>query len=501
VAFTNLKFRRLPVAVAFLALALAGGAGGNRPAHAAAGPVDVIVVGPGAAQAAAKHGTVRGRLAIVGGVSATVRSGELAALAAERGVTSVAPSRRMIRTGLAASTPALATNYPLADNAPRAWDWGFDGRGVGIAIIDSGVAAGPDFGSRLVQVRLPGQDGSLDDVHGHGTLVAGFAAGSSADGRFKGIAPAANIYALNVSRGGTAVYSSDVITALNWVFENAHTYNIRVVNLSVSEIAPSSYKQNVLNLAVERLWASGVMVVVAAGNNGTAPDSVNYSPANDPLVFTVGGLDDKGTARLGDDTIATFSARGTTMDGIVKPDILAPGRLVASVLKPGSYLDTQAPAANRVPTGYVKISGTSFAAPQVAGAAALMFQMHPDWSPDEIKATIIWWARTVQAGGLTSLDIGSTVNLTKPNGRANQGVPALVCRPNATCLTDTTIASVWDSSTWNSSTWNSSTWNSSTWNSSTWNSSTWNFSSTWNSSTWNSSTWNGGSNWSHTSWN
>lgn len=477
-----------------------GGAGGHRPAHASAGPVNVLVVGPGAAQAAAKHGTVRAHLSIIGGVSATVRPGELASLASERGVSRVVPSVRMIRTGLSTVAPALATTYPIADDAPRAWDWGYDGRGVGIAIIDSGVAPGPDFGSRLVQVRLPGQEGSLDDVHGHGTLVAGFAAGSSADGRFRGIAPAATVYALNVSRG-TAVYSSDVITALNWVFENAHSYNIRVVNLSVSETAPSSYKQNVLNLAVERLWASGVLVVVAAGNNGTAPDAVNYAPANDPLVLTVGGSDDKGTAKLGDDTIASFSARGTTMDGFVKPDLLAPGRLVASILKPGSYLDTQAPAANRIPPTYVKISGTSFAAPQVAGAAALAFQMHPDWSPDQVKYTLVYRARSVQAGGLTTLSIGSLVNVQFPDGAANQGVAALVCRPNGTCLTGTTVASAWDSSTWNSSTWNSSTWNSSTWNSSTWNSSTWNWSSTWNSSTWNSSTWNGGSNWAHTSWN
>jgi serine protease AprX len=501
VAFIDLKFRRLPVAVALLAIAIVGGAGGNRPAHATAAPINVIVVGPGAAQAAAKHGTVRAHLAIVGGVSATVRPGELAALASERGVNRVAPSVRMIRTGLSTATLPVATIYPIADDAIRAWEWGYDGRGVGIAIIDSGVATGPDFGSRLVQVRMPGQDGSLDDVHGHGTLVAGFAAGASADGRFRGIAPAANIYALNVSRGGTAVYSSDVITALNWVFENAHTYNIRVVNLSVSETIASSYKTNVLNLAVERLWASGVLVVVAAGNNGTAPDSVNYAPANDPLVLTVGGSDDKGTLKLGDDTIASFSARGTTMDGFVKPDLLAPGRLVTSILKAGSYLDGQAPLANRIAPYYVKISGTSFAAPQVAGAAALAFQMHPGWSPDQMKYTLVYRARSVQAGGLTTLSIGSLVNVSSPDGAANQGVPALVCRPDATCTTDTTIASAWDSSTWNSSTWNSSTWNSSTWNSSTWNSSTWNYSSTWNSSTWNSSTWNGGSNWSHTSWN
>jgi len=485
-------------AVAFVAIVLAASlsVSAHRRTPAEPARANVIVVGPDAARAAARHGKVRARLPIVGGVSADVPASELHALAAERGVTLVSPNVPMIRTGWSTSAGAnLVTNYPIADDAPRAWDLGYAGSGVGIAVIDSGVAANPDFGARLVQVRLPGQADSIDDVDGHGTLVAGIAAGSSADGHFKGIAPGASVYAINVSRNGTSVYSSDVITALQWVLENAHTYNIRVVNLSVSETIPSSYKASLLDLAVERVWAAGIEIVVAAGNTGTAPNTVDYAPANDPLVLTVGGLDDKGTAKLGDDTIASFSARGTTMDGAVKPELLAAGRLVASILKPGSYLDAQAPAANRVAPGYATISGTSFAAPQVAGAAAIEFQLHPGWSPDEVKYVLIDRARTVQAGGITSLDVGATVNVWSPAGRANQNVSALVCPPGGTCLAGSTVASSWNSSTWNSSTWNSSTWNSSTWNSSTWNS------STWNSSTWNSSTWNGLADWSYTTWN
>jgi serine protease AprX len=458
---------------------------------------NVLVVGTGAARAAARHGEIRARLPIVGGVSAVVSRDELGALAREPGVTRVVRDQRLVENALAVSrATTLATLYPTADDVQRSWDWGYTGAGVGIAIIDSGVSASPDFGNRLVQVRLSGQDGSLDDVSGHGTLVAGIAAGSSADGRYKGIAPGATVYAVNVARNGTSVFSSDVISGLNWVFENAHTYNIRVVNLSVSETTPTSYKQSLLDLAVERLWASGVLVVVAAGNTGMNPGSVDYAPANDPLVFTVGGMDDKGTAKLADDDIATFSARGTTMDGFVKPDLLAPGRRIASILPSGSALDAQAPAANRVAGGYATISGTSFAAPQVAGAAAVLFQENPGWSPDAVKYTLIDRARTVKSGYLKSLDVGATVNVWTPAGLSNQGVPALVCHPGATCLTDSgSIASIWDASSWTASSWTASWWTASSWTASSWTA------SSWTASSWTASSWTGTSDWSYMTWN
>jgi serine protease AprX len=485
------------LAIATLAFTLHASSGLHSAAPAHAAQTRVIVLGPGAAGAAAKHGRVLARLAIVGGVSASVRSGELAALAGERGVTRVARSVPMVRTGQ--SAPNLATVYPQVSAADKAWSKGYTGNGVGIAIIDSGVTPNADFGSRLVQVRLPGQTGALDDAQGHGTLVAGIAAGSSADGRFIGIAPEANVYAINVSRG-SSVYSSDVVTALNWVFENAHANNIRVVNLSLTETLPSSYKQNILNLAVERLWASGVVVVAAAGNTGTSPSAVDFAPANDPLVITVGGLDDHGTAKPGDDTVATFSSRGTTMDGFTKPELLAPGRLVASILAPGSVLDGQAPAANRITPGYATISGTSFAAPQVAGAAAIILQLHPDWSPDAIKFALVDNARSMKDGSLVSLFLPAIVSLKAPTGLSNQGVAALLCPPGGPCLTASTIASAWNSSSWTSSSWTSSSWTSSSWTSSSWTSSSWT-SSSWTSSSWTSSSWTGPVDWSYWSWN
>jgi serine protease AprX len=485
-----------PLAIATLALTLHASAALRPAPPAKAGNTRVIVVGPGAERAAARHGTVLARLSIVGGVSASVRAGELGALAAERGVARIAPSVSMARMG--SSVTNLSTIYPLVDDADKGWAKGYDGKGVGIAIIDSGVMPGADFGSRLAQVRLPAQPGSLDDTQGHGTLVAGIAAGSSPDGRFVGIAPEADVFAINVSRGGS-VYSSDVVTALNWVFENAHAHNIRVVNLSLSETAPSSYKSNILDLAVERLWASGVVVVVAAGNNGTSPSAVDYAPAHDPLVISVGALDDKGTETRADDTLASFSARGTTADGFDKPEVVAPGRLVTTILAPGSTLESLAPAANRVAPGYAKISGTSFAAPQVAGAAAIAFQQHPDWSPDEVKYALIERARDLGRKEITALSVAKTVGLDKPKGRANQGVAALVCGPGMTCLSGSTVAAAWDSSSWTSSSWTSSSWTASSWTASSWTSSSWT-SSSWTSSSWTSSSWTGLVDWSTSSW-
>jgi serine protease AprX len=196
-----------------------------------------------------------------------------------------------------------------------------------------------------------------------------------------------------------------------------------------------------------------------------------------------------------DDTLLTWSSRGTTVDGFTKPEIVTPGRRIASSLPLGTYLDAQAPMANRVAAGYAAINGTSFAAPQIAGAAAILFQEHPTWSPDNVK-----WLLTAKPGPkpknstVGSLNLGPVYDFSSTPGRANQGVPALICAPDTACLSGSTVASTWDSSSWNSSSWNSSSWNSSSWNSSSWNSADWD-SSSWNSSSWNSSSWNS------TSWN
>jgi serine protease AprX len=502
------------VGVGLLALTLLGASAGDPGRARAAGPpngrvtpalaamaahlgpnaeLHVLVAGDGAAAAARAHGHVRKELPLVGGVAATVRAGELPRLTAERGVRFVAPDAPVQLTSATPSTASLATIYPGRDSASNPWSAGATGVGVGIAVIDSGVTPSADFGTRLTQVQLDGQSGSLDDTVGHGTMVAGVAAGYSPDGKFIGIAPGANVYAININRP-TGVYTSDVITALKWVFDNAHAYNIRVVNLSLSETVPSSYKNSPLDLAVERLWASGVFVAVSAGNLGFG--QVDFAPANDPLVFAVGAFDTMGTSGPGDDTLLPWSSNGKTVDGFAKPDLVAPGRHIAAPLPTATTFDVLAPLANRVAPGYAAINGTSFAAPQVAGAAAIIFQVHPSYSPDNVK-----WVLVAKQGSkpknskVGSLSLSSSYNLAGAPGRANQGVPALVCAPDAPCLTDGTVASSWDSSSWNSSSWSSSSWSSSSWNSSSWNAT-----ADWSSSSWNSSSWNSSS-WNATSWN
>jgi serine protease AprX len=453
----------------------------------------VIVEGDRAASAAAAHGLVRKRLDFVGGVAAAVRAGELQQLAVAPGVSLVAVDApvTLAATG-AVSTASLATVYPSRDAVSKPWAAGVTGQGVGIAVIDSGVTPSDAFGSRLVQVALDGQSGSLDDAVGHGTMVAGVAAGYSPDGKFIGIAPGATVYALNIDRP-TGVYTSDVITALKWVFDNAHTYNIRVVNLSLTENVTSSYKDSPLDLAIERLWASGVFVAVAAGNRGAG--AIDYAPANDPLAFTAGAFDTMDTSGGKDDTLLTWSSRGTTVDGFVKPEMVLPGRHIAGPLPSGTYLDGVAPAANRVAGGYAAINGTSFAAPQVAGAAAILFQEHPGWSPDNVK-----WLLIAKPGPkpknstAPSLNLGPVYDFNSTPGRANQSVPALVCAPGTACLSGSTVASNWDSSSWSSSSWSSSSWSSSSWSSSSWSST-----ADWSSSSWSASSWSSSS-WSSTSW-
>jgi serine protease AprX len=455
----------------------------------------VIISGPSAATAAERYGTGVRRLGFGGAVAATVRADRLSALKSDPGVSLVSLDSSVSYTAVGAvSAASLATLFPGRDSAANAWSAGATGRGVGIAVIDSGVTPSDAFGSRLVQVSLDGQTGSLNDTVGHGTLVAGVAAGNSPDGRFIGIAPGATVYAININRP-TGVHTSDVITALKWVFDNAHAYNIRVVNLSLTENVQSSYKDSPLDLAVERLWASGVFVAVAAGNRGTASGAIDYAPANDPLAFTVGAFDTMNTAGPGDDTIAPWSSVGKTMDGFDKPDLVAPGRRIAGPLPASTVFDAQAPAANRVATGYAEINGTSFAAPQVAGAAAIVFQWHPDWSPDNVK-----WALMAKKGAhpknsnIGALSLSSSYNISGSPNRANQGVPALVCAPGAKCVTGSTVASNWDSSSWSSSSWSSSSWSSSSWSSSSWAAY-----ADWTSSSWSSSSWSSSS-WSSTSW-
>lgn len=369
--------------------------------------------------------TVRQTLGTIGGESADFTVGTLPQLTAEPGVSWVTLDSVVVPTGAVTSPPigsALVTTYPSTDNVTSAWQNGITGNKVGVAVIDSGVTPEYDFnsngnsnnqlnGNRLQQVQLQGQQGgggALNDPYGHGTFVAGVIGGNSMNGHFVGIAPGASIDAINVSRP-SGVRTSDIIAGLLWVLAHHKDQHIGVVNLSLTETTASSYLTSPLDAVVELLWRSGVTVVVSSGNLG--PGTTSYAPANDPFVITVGATD---TTVPGQTTVASFSSSGNTKDGIYKPEIMAPGRRIGSILPVGTVLDGEAPSSVRLEPGYVRMSGTSFSAPQVTGAVALLLQQRPTLTPDQIKYLLTQNEDPVSGSPVGSLDIGAALAAPTP---------------------------------------------------------------------------------------
>jgi subtilisin family serine protease len=231
---------------------------------------------------------------------------------------------------------------------------GYTGKGVGIAIIDSGVAPVPDLRGRLVAF-----DDEVDGGHkpcdgfGHGTHVAGDAAGSGllSHGQFAGAAPGANIVGIRVlGDEDSETLSSAVdhmVAGIDWMIANQERYNIRVANLSLGlpleaegeGEASSAALTSAITRSIDKAIAHGIAVVVSAGNDGEqGRSSIKENPAINPQVITVGALDTKGTADPSDDGVAPFSSRGPTPSGLAKPDLVAPGVNIMSLNAPESAL-------------------------------------------------------------------------------------------------------------------------------------------------------------------
>ena len=234
------------------------------------------------------------------------------------------------------------------------------------------------------------------------------------------------------------------------------------------------YHTSALDAAVEILWFNGIVVVVAAGNNGTGTGPVTlYPPANDPFVITVGAAEDKGTPALSDDTMAAFSAYGTTENSFAKPDLVAPGRHIVSTLASTSVYAFVNHLLHRVDSNYFRMSGTSMAAPVVSGAAALLLQDEPNLTPDQVKYRLKATANTAWAGydaakaGAGYLDAYAAVYGTTTQS-ANTGIAA------SQMLFSGSDPVTWGSVNWNSVNWNSVNWNSVNWNSVNWNTVNWN---------------------------
>jgi serine protease AprX len=535
----------------------------------------------GAAGAVARLGGRVGRqLKVINGFSAVVPSPAMGQLAASPGVGSVTANEsvRMQAAAYAPTTDAGSLyNTTLATGAQAYWKAGWTGKGVDVAVVDTGTAPVPGLAGAGKLVNGPdlsfeSQSPNLRylDTYGHGTHMAGIIAGR-ADGavagryagdttNFLGMAPDARIVSLKVADAMGAADVSQVIAAIDWVVQHKTTggLNIRVLNLSFGTNTTHPYSIDPLCHAVEAAWRKGITVVAATGNAGfymTPGGPGLTSPARDPYVLSVGATDTKKTTATGDDAVASFSSSGVVgVGGTKNPDLVAPGKSIISLAVPGSYIDQTYGWAGAVDGGYLRGSGTSQAAAVLSGAAALVLQRHPTYTPNQVKALLTMSARPLTAGNLTAaaqgrgtLDLAKALSTTSvtaaysytnssgagslegargsahlvDNGVELRGEQDIFATPVATATqaSKRTAGTAWTGGTYNGqawtgsgftgSNWNTTNWSGRMWSGRMWSAVTWSgrmwSGRMWSGGTWTGRMWSGshwtGNTWSSTSWN
>ena len=301
---------------------------------------------------------------------------------------------------------------------------GYNGTGINVAIVDSGIAPHSALGSRVIaRVNfVSSEPGVIGDPFGHGTHVAGMIGGSGSAAKYVtsaysgGSAPGVKFVDVRVL-GRTGVgYTSEVIAGIDWAIANRARYNIRVLNLSLGHPVAESSETDPLCLAVERAVDAGIVVVASAGNYGLTPTGAPIlggitSPGNSPDAITVGAVDTKGTVDRSDDVFAPYSSRGPTrFDCTVKPDVVAPGTRIVSLEATGSYIASTYPAWHVAGSGlnaYNRLSGTSMSTAVVSGGVALLLDAYPGLSPAQVKLLLQSGARFVPSGGLIAGGTGS----------------------------------------------------------------------------------------------
>ena len=493
--------------------------------HAKAHPnkrLNVIVQGRGASSAAlvrvlakvrsdvpGKAKGLRRRFTSINGIAAQVTGKQLLKLAARGDVSAITRDRQLRATGLYANSQ----NWPQVAGLQGLWTSMQSADAPAIAVVDSGIdASRADFGGRVVAnanlTTLP--NNSPGDGYGHGTFVAGIAAGESYG--YTGGAPRAKLVSLDVMDDSGMAMTSDVIAAADWILKNKAAYNIRVANFSLCGTVNASFLNDPLDKAVEKLWFNGVVVVTSAGNFGTGqPVTMAFAPANDPFVITVGAADTNGTNGTTDDFAAPWSAFGYTLDGFEKPELSAPGRRMNGPVPPTSTMPVTHPE-RLVAPGYMWMSGTSFAAPVVAAAAADVVYKHPNWTPDQVKGALMVSARTTAAKDW-SLGVGevSAINAAlyvttppNPNAALNQflvsdpsGAPGPVFDAASWANTAQADAS-WASASWASASWAGASWATASWATASWASASW-ATASWATASWADASWASAS-WVSASW-
>jgi serine protease AprX len=520
-------------------------------------PVPVIVQArPGGLQVAARAvaglgGQVGRPLRVINGFSALVPAGQLDRLQGSPGVGSVTANEpvRMQAAAYAPTTDAGSLyNTTLATGAQDYWKAGYTGKGVDVAVVDTGTAPVP--GLSMAGKIVNGPDLSFEsqapnlrylDTYGHGTHMAGIIAGradaavagkyAGDTANFLGMAPDARIVSVKVADAMGAADVSQIIAAIDWVVQNKTTggLNIRVLNLSFGTNTTNPYTIDPLCHAVEAAWKKGITVVAATGNAGfymTPGGPGLTSPARDPFVLSVGATDTMKTLSVSDDQVASFSSSGSGgTTGTKNPDMLAPGRSIISLAVPGSYIDQAYGATGAVAGGYLRGSGTSQAAAVVSGAAALVLSQHPSWTPVQVKALLTLTATRLKVGLQTDAAQGKgTLNLTSAlpvtnvaaafSGISSTGTGTLEAARGTSHLVDngvvlngekdvfgdavstSTLASkrtdgtAWTGGTWNGRMWSGSSFTGSNWTATTWSGRMWS-GRMWSSEVWSGRMWSG----------
>jgi serine protease AprX len=552
-------------ALAFLAVLGASTAGfaATEPAAAAVPSKTVIVSGtPGAtsevaAAVRAVGGTVERTLPVIDGVTARVPASAVAALSARPGVRAVSPDLTGHLMGMDPTLGYDVSNdegslFDVAQitHATNAWSAGYTGKGVDVALIDSGVAPVQGLTSGNV---LNGPDLSFEsqnpnlahlDTYGHGTHMASIIVGrdQQASGGtyanqnshlFVGMAPDARLISIKVAASSGAVDVSQVIAAIDWVVSHAHTdgLNIRVLNLSYGTSSTQDPSVDPLDYAVENAWHAGIVVVVAGGNDGTSRQAL-ADPADDPLPIAVGADDPNNTDAIADDTVPQFSQHGTTQRHV---DLIAPGVHILGLRDPGSVIDDNNPSAV-VNSRFFRGSGTSQATAVVSGLCALYLSKYPTATPDQVKKALTSSSTPPTSvnklyAGLGVPDINKAMSTKPPsysqpatgatgtgsleqargNAHVNDGTSDLTGEQDIfgqawnpqTWAAASASGTAWSAGDWNGNTWTGNSWTGNTWTGVTWTGNTWT-GNHWTDANWSGNTWTGnhwtGNSWTGTTW-
>ncbi len=477
------------------------------------------------------NGHAFGALSIIEGAAGVATSTGITAMSLLPQVATVEEDavvrpRRPSGTGPSYPPGQLTSLYPQETNATRVWQQGGSGRGVGVAVLDSGVANDTDLvqnGNRvLVHVGFAGAyNANQPDGGGHGTHIAGTIAGDGtrSAGQFIGMAPKANIVDVQVldSRGNGRI--SSVLRGMEWALAHQQQFNIRVINMSFGAPPLVDYKFDPFAAAAEIAWRRGITVVAAAGNDGPSSGTVE-SPGIDPYVVTVGSTDDQATLQLSDDVLGWWSSWGTPQDSTPKPDLVSPGRRVVSIRVAGSTLDTLLP--DHVVTAingstYFRLTGTSMSTAVVSGAVALLLEHQPSLTPDQVKKILVSTTQTFGSSMPTGAGAGlldanaawsSGIRGTKNTGlRQSDGLArtlyAIVYGQPLAWKSLTYLGTNWSGYTWLNLPWNDAAWDNIAWDNIAWDNIAWD-NIAWDQTGWDNIAWDNiawdNSEWDNIAW-